>query len=130
MRNFFIISGSIIILFLIYLAFWFYSATDTKNIHLSGYIFDSETNKPIKNAVIKIENQRYENDNLTSNYSEYLGDDNFELRSNENGFYQIKIPKSAFIILEVKKDGYQLQSTSDYSSKCMKFKTYLEKTSN
>jgi hypothetical protein len=48
MKIFFIISGSITILFLMYLAFWFYSATDTKNVHLSGYVFDKETNKPIQ----------------------------------------------------------------------------------
>ena len=53
MKNFFIISGSITILFLMYLAFWFYSATDTKNVHLSGYVFDKETNKPIQNAKSK-----------------------------------------------------------------------------
>ena len=58
-----------------YLVFWLYSASDTKNVRLSGYVFDKETNKPIQNAIIKIENYRYESDNGTSNYSEYLGED-------------------------------------------------------
>jgi len=108
----------------------FYSATDTKNIHLSGYVFDKKTNKPIPNAIIKIENQRYESDNGTSNYSEYLGKDNYALKSDENGFYEIKIPRSAFLIIKVKKDGYKLETTSDYSFKHMKLKTLLEKTPN
>ncbi|MFY7988771.1 MAG: hypothetical protein ACOVNP_07815 [Flavobacterium sp.] len=98
-----IISASILILFLMYLAFWLYSASDTKNVRLSGYVFDKETNKPIQNAIIKIENYRYESDNGTSNYSEYLGEDNYSLKSDENGFYEIKITKSAFIVIEVNK---------------------------
>ncbi|MQP25264.1 hypothetical protein GFJ94_09325 [Flavobacterium sp. LMO8] len=128
MKKIFIISGSIIILFLMYLAFWFYSATDTKNVYLSGYVFDIETNKPIQNAIIKVENQRYESDNGILNYSEYFGKDNYDLKSDKNGFYEIKIPKSAFIAIEVKKDGYKPETGSDYSFKYMRFKTYLEKT--
>ena len=110
-----------------YLVFWLYSASDTKNVRLSGYVFDKETNKPIQNAIIKIENYRYESDNGTSNYSEYLGEDNYSLKSDENGFYEIKITKSAFIVIEVKKNGYKIESYSDFSFKYMKFKTFLEK---
>ena len=115
MKKFLRILGSILILFLMYLAFWLYSATDTKNVYLSGYVFDKETNKPIQNVIIKLKNQRYESDNGISNYSEYLGEDNFELKSDKKGFYEIKIPKSAFIVIEVKKYGYKLETTSDYS---------------
>jgi hypothetical protein len=110
-----------------YLAFWLYSASDTKNVRLSGYVFDKETNKPIQNAIIKIENYRYESDNGTSNYSEYLGEDNYSLKSDENGFYEIKITKSAFIVIEVNKNGYKIESDSDFSFKYMRFKTFLEK---
>ena len=127
MKKFLIISASILILFLMYLAFWLYSASDTKNVRLSGYVFDKETNKPIQNAIIKIENYRYESDNGTSNYSEYLGEDNYSLKSDENGFYEIKITKSAFIVIEVKKNGYKIESDSDFSFKYMRFKTFLEK---
>jgi hypothetical protein len=127
MKKFLIISVSILILFLMYLAFWLYSASDTKNVRLSGYVFDKETNKPIQNAIIKIENYRYESDNGTSNYSEYLGEDNYSLKSDENGFYEIKITKSAFIVIEVKKNGYKIESDSDFSFKYMRFKTFLEK---
>ena len=45
----------------------------------------------------------------------------------ENGFYEIKIPKSAFIVIEVKKNGYKIESDSDFSFKYMRFKTFLEK---
>ena len=110
-----------------YLVFWLYSASDTKNVRLSGYVFDKETNKPIQNAIIKIENYRYESDNGTSNYSEYLGEDNYSLKSDKNGFYEIKITKSAFIVIEVKKNGYKIESDSDFSFKYMRFKTFLEK---
>ncbi|TAF11991.1 MAG: hypothetical protein EAZ75_03290 [Flavobacteriia bacterium] len=127
MKKFLIISASILILFLMYLVFWLYSASDTKNVRLSGYVFDKETNKPIQNAIIKIENYRYESDNGTSNYSEYLGEDNYSLKSDENGFYEIKITKSAFIVIEVNKNGYKIESDSDFSFKYMRFKTFLEK---
>jgi hypothetical protein len=127
MKKFLIILASILILFLMYLVFWLYSASDTKNVRLSGYVFDKETNKPIQNAIIKIENYRYESDNGTSNYSEYLGEDNYSLKSDENGFYEIKITKSAFIVIEVKKNGYKIESDSDFSFKYMRFKTFLEK---
>ncbi|EAZ95381.1 hypothetical protein FBBAL38_06765 [Flavobacteria bacterium BAL38] len=130
MKKVLIILGSILILFLMYLAFWFYSATDTKNVLLSGYVFDKETNKPIQNAIIKIKNHRYESDNGISNFSEYLGEDNYNLKSDKNGFYEIKITKSAFIIIEVKKNGYKLRTDSDYSYKFMRFKTPLEKTNH
>jgi hypothetical protein len=127
MKKFLIILASILILFLMYLVFWLYSASDTKIVRLSGYVFDKETNKPIQNAIIKIENYRYESDNGTSNYSEYLGEDNYSLKSDENGFYEIKITKSAFIVIEVKKNGYKTESDSDFSFKYMRFKTFLEK---
>ena len=110
-----------------YLVFWLYSASDTKNVRLSGYVFDKETNKPIQNAIIKIENYRYESDNGTSNYSEYLGEDNYSLKSDENGFYEIKITKSAFIVIEVKKNGYKIESDSDFSFKYMRFKKKKKK---
>jgi len=130
MKKFLIILGSILILFFAYLSFWFYSATDTKNIKLSGHVFDKETNQPIQNAKIKIENYRYESDNGTSNYDEYLGEDNYELLTNDKGFYEIKIDKSAFIVVEIKIDGYKPTTESDYSSKTMNFKTKLEKNPN
>lgn len=130
MKKFIIILCSILILFLSYLAFWVYSATDTENVKLTGYVFDKETNKPIKNAIVEIENYRYESDNGFSNHDEYLGEDRYELLSNNNGFYEITIDKSAFIVIEIRKDGYKLKTESDYSSKSMSFKTSLEKTNN
>lgn len=128
MKKIFIILGSILLSFLMYLAFWFYSATDTKNVILSGYIFDKETNKPIQNAEIKIENYRYESDNGISNYDEYLGKDEYELKSDSKGFYEVTINKSAFIVIEIDKVGYKSKIESDYSSKYVSFKTSLEKT--
>jgi len=113
-----------------YLAFWFYSVNDTKNVKLSGYVFDKETNNPIQNAKIKIKNYRYENDNGTSNYDEYLGEDKYDLLSDDKGFYEITIDKSAFIVIEVRKDGYKFKTESNYSSKHVSFKTNLVKTNH
>ena len=128
MKKILIILGSVLLSFLMYLAFWFYSAADTKNVILSGYIFDKETNKPIQNAEIKIENYRYESDNGIYNYDEYLGKDEYELKSDSKGFYEVTINKSAFIVIEIDKLGYKPKIESDYSSKYVSFKTSLEKT--
>lgn len=128
MKKFFIVLGSVLILLLMYLGFWFYSATDTKNVYLSGYVFDNKTNEPIQNAVIKIKNYHYESNNGITNFSEYLGEDDYKLKSDKNGFYEIKIDKSAFIVVEIKKKNYKLQTDSDYSFKYMTFKTYLKKS--
>ncbi len=65
-----------------------------------------------------------------SNHDEYLGEDGYELLSNNNGFYEITIDKSAFMVIEIRKDGYKLKTESDYSLKSMSFKTSLEKTNN
>ena len=128
MKKILIILGSILLSFLIYLTFWFYIATDTKNVILSWYILDKESNKPIQNAEIKIENYRYESDNGISNYDEYLGKDEYELKSDSKGFYEVIINKSAFIVIEIDKLGYKPKIESDYSSKYVSFKTSLEKT--
>lgn len=128
MKKILIILGAILLSFLMYLAFWFYSATDTKNVILSGYIFDKETKSPIQNAEIKIINYRYESDNGISNFDEYLGEDKYELKSDNKGFYEATLNKSAFIVIEINKIGYKSKIESDYSSKYVSFKTSLEKT--
>jgi len=122
-----IIFAGILIAISTYLLIFFLSATDTKNVKLEGYVYDSKTKLPIKSAIITIENYRYESNSGKQNYDEYLGKDNFELITNDNGYYEIPINKSAFIVIEVKKDGYKSKIESEYSSKYVTFKTNLEK---
>ena len=91
---------------------------------------DSESNVPVENAKISIENFRYESDNGYNNYDEYLGVDNFEVFTDKKGCYQLEIAKSAFIVIEISKEEFKLKTESEYSSKYMFFKTILEKTNN
>ncbi|HOD09969.1 MAG TPA: hypothetical protein PLH25_09660 [Flavobacterium sp.] len=122
----FIIAG-IFLAISAYLFIFFISATDTKNIKIVGCIEDKQTGQPISNAKIVIENFRYESDKGYSNYDEYLGTDKFELTSDEKGYYSIEVDKSAFVVVEVKKDGYKNKTESEYASKTMKFNVNLEK---
>lgn len=122
-----IIIAGILVAITTYLLIFFISATDSKNIDLEGYVYDSQTKLAIKDAIVTIENYRYESNGGKQNYDEYLGKDNFELITNENGYYKIEISKSAFIVIEVKKEGYKSKTESEYSSKYVTFKTNLEK---
>ena len=122
--------AGIFLAFLVYLLMFFISATDTENVRIAGFIEDKKTGQPISNAKIIIENFRYESDNGYSNYDEYLGTDKFELISDEKGCYSVEVDKSAFVVVEVKKDGYEIKTESKYASKSMKFNINLEKANH
>lgn len=124
---FFTLVGVIFILF-VYLFMFYLSVTDTKNVKIEGYVYDKTTNKPIESAKIVIENYRYEDDNGNSNYDEYLGLDKIAVYSDKNGFYETKFDKSAFVVIEIHKDGYKkIIENGEYSTKNMDFKTNLVK---
>jgi len=120
----------IVVVISVYLVVFFISVTDTKNVKVIGCVEDKLTGQPISNAKIVVENYRYESDNGVSNYDEYLGIDKFELLSDEKGCYSIEIDKSAFVVVEVKKVGYETKIESEYASKSMKFNMNLEKANN
>ena len=122
---FFTLIGVIFLLFA-YLFMFYLSVTDTKNVKIKGYVYDKMTKKPIEKAKILIENYRYESDNGVSNYDEYLGIDKVVVYSNKNGFYETKFDKSAFVVIEIHKDGYKkIMQNGEYSTKNMDFKTDL-----
>jgi hypothetical protein len=111
---------------LVFLLMLYFSVTDTKNIKIEGYVYDEITQKPIEKAKILIENYRYESDNGVSNYDEYLGIDKVVVYSDKNGFYEVKFNKSAYVVVEVHKDGYKkIIENGEYSAKNMEFKTDL-----
>lgn len=123
-----IILITLLISVFVYFFFFYLSVTDIKNINLSGYVFDEETKKPISNVLVVVNNERYEDDKGNKNYDEYLGKDKIKLYSDSNGYYSTVIEKSAFITLSFKKDGYiKKEEAGRYSSKHMKYKTFLTK---
>ena len=116
----------IIFLLIVYILIFYLSVTDTKNVKIEGYVYDEITQKPIEKAKIKIENYRYESDNGVSNYDEYLGLDKVKIYSDKNGFYKAKFDKSAFVVVQIHKDGYKtIIENGEYSSKNINFKTKL-----
>ncbi len=124
-----ILISILLVLFIGYIVVFFVSSTDTENVRLEGCVYDIKTKEPINNAKIFIVNNRYEDNDGNTNWDEYLGTDKFVMLTDENGFYKIEIEKSAFVFIEVFKEGYSTKTESKYSSKRMKFETYLERTS-
>jgi|SRR5690606_22601900 len=123
----------IIILFVIiivslcaYLSIYYFSVNDVSNVKLSGYVYDNNNKTPLKNVLIIINNERYEDDKGNKNYDEYLGNDKIRIYSNDQGYYSTIIKKSAFVRLSFQKDGYVFKTEDgQYSSKKMEYETYL-----
>lgn len=98
---------------------------DVENVELSGYVYDSNEGEPIKNAILKIENYFYGN----SPDQSYSGFKAYYLRTDENGFYSIKLDTSALINIDVFKDGYSKGFKSeDFPSKKQIINFYLKKS--
>lgn len=120
--------GIILVLIIGYVVVFLVSSTDLKNVHLQGYVYDEMTKKPLDSVLVVVNNYSYEDEKGNSNFDEYLGYKKIELTTNENGFYNIVINKSAFLYIDLKKNGYKVRAEDgQYSNKKMKFETYLEK---
>jgi len=119
----------IIVLGIGFCLFAFYqSVTDTKNVNIEGYVYDKITKKSINGVTVIVNNERYESDNGTLNYDEYLGHDVIKLTTDESGYYSTTIEKSAFLWIDFEKEGYmKAEEKGLYSSKRMTFKTLMKK---
>lgn len=112
----------------IYLFAFYQSVIDIKNVSIDGYVYDEITQKPINGVIVIINNERYESDNGTSNYDEYLGHDVIKLITDESGHYSTTIEKSAFLWINFEKEGYlKTEEKGQYSNKKMEFKTLMRK---
>lgn len=98
---------------------------DVENVELSGYVYDSNEGEPIKNAILKIESYFYGN-SPDQSYSDFKA---YYLRTDENGFYSIKLDTSALINIDVFKVGYSKGFKSeDFPSKKQIINFYLKKS--
>lgn len=119
--------GIILVLLTSYIVVFFISSTDTKNVHLEGYVYDEITKKPLDSVLVFVNTYSYEDEKGNSNFDEYLGFKKIKLITNVNGFYNVVIDKSAFIYIDLKRNGYIVKTEEgQYSSKQMKFETYLK----
>jgi hypothetical protein len=122
---------SLLIGLLIYLSIYYCSVQDTKNIIVSGKVYDSITQLPLENVNITIVNQRYEDNEGRNNFDEYLGKDVIETKTNKDGLFEAKISKSAYVWIEVNHEGYQKKiSDGKYSTKKMIFNLALLELKN
>ncbi|MFC7773978.1 hypothetical protein [Flavobacterium sp. GCM10027622] len=113
---------------IIYLFAFYLSVIDSKDVKIDGYVYDEITKQPINGATVIINNERYESDNGVSNYDEYLGHDVIKLITDKSGHYSTVIGKSAFLWIDLEKEGYQNSSIDgQYSSKTMEYKTFMKK---
>lgn len=112
----------------IYFFVFYQSVTDVKDVKIDGYVYDATTKKPINDATVVINNERYVSDKGRSNFDEYLGHDIIRLRTDKSGHYSTVIKKSAFLWIDFEKQGYQNASIDgQYSTKMMVFTTYMKK---
>ncbi len=117
----------ILVLFIGYIVVFLLTSTDTKNVHLEGYVYDEITNKPLDSVLVVVNIYSYEDKEGNSNFDEYLGFKKIKLTTDEKGFYNLVIDKSAFVYIDLKKNGYKIKTEAgQYSSKQMKFETYLK----
>ena len=100
---------------------------DIENVELSGYIYDSEGEKPIQNVDLRIENYFY-GDSPDQSYSRYK---KHYLKTDKNGFYSIKLDTCALINIYVFKRGYSKAFKSkDFPNKKESIDFYLNKEIN
>ena len=112
----------------IYFFVFYQSVTDVKDVKVDGYVYDATTKKPINDATVVINNERYVSDKGRSNFDEYLGHDIIRLRTDASGHYSTIIKKSAFLWIDFEKEGYQNTSIDgQYSTKLMVFTTHMKK---
>lgn len=112
----------------IYLFTFYQSVTDLTDVKIDGYVYDELTNQPLDGVMVTINNERYESDNGTTNYDEYLGHDVIKLVTDKSGHYTTVISKSAFLWIDFEKEGFsKTDEEGQYSSKKMEYKTFMKK---
>ena len=79
---------------------------DKENVIITGVVYHQNSGNPLSDVNITIHNDRYEDNNGNKNYDEYLGHDIYQVKTNSEGFFLKKIPKSAFVWIIFNKDGY------------------------
>lgn len=97
---------------------------DVENVKLTGYVYDSQSNVPIKDARLRIENWYYGN----SPDQSYTGLIQVELVTNEKGFYSIELDTTACLMINISKNGYVNHFKSkDVFIRKQKIDFYLDK---
>ncbi|ROH98158.1 hypothetical protein EGI05_12540 [Chryseobacterium daecheongense] len=102
------------------------SNQDVENVKVEGHVFDSNNSLPLNNVKVTIINERYKSDNGHINYDEYLGNDKIELITNDQGYYNTILRKSAYVYVILQKEGYKTyEEKGKYAKKLIVFKTYM-----
>jgi hypothetical protein len=118
----------ILVTIIVFFSIYYFSANDLTDIKVEGYVFDAKTKTPIDGVRVVINNERYESDNGTKNFDEYLGNDKVELITNSKGYYSTVLKKSAFVWVTLSKTEYlNLIEKGKSSEKVLMFKSNLSK---
>lgn len=124
-----IITGTIVVSFGIYLFLWFYyNATDTKNVEVYGIVVDAESGKRLEDIPLVIESWRFTSDTGYSDYDSYLGSDTFRIKTNKEGAFIQEIPRSAFFYIKIDTLGYKkYKDATNNVTRKMQFEIALQK---
>jgi len=124
-----LITGVLILVITTYLIFGYFSYkksyTDIQNYTIEGFVYDKDSNSPIKNAQIYLENNISGETGIK--LDEYEEIEELQTFTNENGEYSVNINKGTFLFLRCSKEGYVSQSEGEYVKKKMKKDFYMEK---
>ena len=101
------------LLLLILIASFISCNTDISQATIKGFVYDKQSDKPIANCIIKIENAYYDG----GDYDSFSGIENYEIQTDNEGFYSIQFDKSAYVQIDVEKDGYKSQYIDKYLTK-------------
>ncbi|MGI0120327.1 hypothetical protein [Zooshikella sp. RANM57] len=106
-RSIIAISAITILLFSCYLLpsvlknLWESAHSDVQNVTVSGYVYDKDK-KAMSDYTLYITNYYYEG----GDYDGFGGSKVHQVVSDENGYYELKLDKSAFIQIDSVKEGY------------------------
>ena len=91
----------------IYFFIYYFNNQDVNDVKVEGYVFNSN-DEPLKNVIVTVVNERYENDNGLKNYDEYLGQDKIKLMTDNRGYYSTVLKKALMYTFFYKKMAINL----------------------
>lgn len=109
--------SAIVVYIIISIVLFFNNNTDVENVVVQGYIYD-ELKYPVDDCRVVVFNSTYkQKDNDYTDYSSYLGNEVIETSTDKKGYYNIKLDRSAFVLIRVYKKKYKIAESEGLYSK-------------
>ncbi|MCT4664957.1 MAG: hypothetical protein N4A45_06955 [Flavobacteriales bacterium] len=99
---------------------------DITDVLVEGYVYKAQGKTPVGQAKVVVFNSAYRaNREDYTDYSTYIAHDTLMLKTNNEGYYSIKIKRSAYLSLKVFKEGFLISDYYGYTSKRNRKDFYL-----